>query len=159
MKRRSFFHKNAFTLVELLIVLSLMSILALAIVPTLTLVGQRSKEHTLQTNLVILRKAIDAFKWSWEHDEIPKSLSLTGYPPSLTLLYEGIALSTGERKRFLTEIPRDPFEENDQIPNDQTWMLKGDQTGQSPPRSNEGIWDIHSHSIQIGLNGVPYAQW
>ncbi len=150
---------SAFTLIELLLVLSLLSVLALAIVPLTQLAERRSKEHALKSALLHMRAGIDAFKSAWEHDQIPKSLSLTGYPPNLTVLQEGLQLPSGQKIRFLKTIPRDPFFLDEVTANEHTWTLKSDQTGTPLFGTHDGVWDIQSRSNEIGLNGIPYAEW
>ncbi len=155
---------QGFSLVELLIVLSLMSIIGLAITPLLQRTAQRNKEQQLSVALKQIRQGLDDFKYAWDHNEIPKSLSLTGYPTDINVLVEGVILTSGQRRRFLKVMPRDPFlEESSNSASPQSietaWQWIGYQTGKSPPQSQEGIWDVHSTSIRIGLNGVPYTQW
>ena len=67
------------------------------------------------------------------------------YPSSLTELVE---------KKYLRSIPRDPFTRKSD-----TWI-----TVQTDPLSDyeaarDGIFDIHSGSQLVGLNGIPYQQW
>ena len=54
--------KKGFTLVEMLVTLTILSILAIAAMPLAKVAIKREKEITLKRNLRTLRDAIDAYK-------------------------------------------------------------------------------------------------
>ena len=53
---------RGFTLVELLVTLTIVSILALAVLPLAKTAVKREREITLRRNLRMMREAIDAYK-------------------------------------------------------------------------------------------------
>lgn len=63
MKKLSLKHKNnsGFTLIEILIVVMVLGILAMVIVPQISVSTSDAKESTLQTNIFALRNAIELY--------------------------------------------------------------------------------------------------
>ncbi len=53
--------RSGFTLIELLIVIMVLGILAMIIVPQITVSTEDAKESTLQTNLLVLRNAVELY--------------------------------------------------------------------------------------------------
>ena len=131
-RTRSDGKRNGFTMIELLVVLTLIALLASIAVPVVTHSILRAKEATLKENLFVTRKALDDYY-------ADKGM----YPPNLTALVE---------ERYLRRLPRDPITENTD-----TWLLthaEGSDNGQQG-----GIMDIHSGSTEISSDGQPYQQW
>jgi len=59
---KSLFQKKGFTLTEMLVTLTVLAILATAIMPLAKIAIKREKEIELRRNLRIIREAIDAYK-------------------------------------------------------------------------------------------------
>jgi len=64
--RKARFNNKGFTLIEILIVVMVLGILAMVIVPQITVSTQDAKESTLQTDLTALRNAIELY--AVQHD-------------------------------------------------------------------------------------------
>ncbi len=148
--------KNGFTLVEMMATLAIISILATGILPLSQVVYQRTKELELRNHLRIIRTALDEHKILVEQKIIPGSFSATGYPKTLESLVNGIDLktSTGEIKKFLRRIPKDPMTDDGQ------WGLR---SYTDAPESNvwggQDVYDIYSLSDKQALDGTYYKNW
>jgi general secretion pathway protein G len=149
-----------FTLIELLVALTLLALLVSAASPMLQLNAKRQKEQELRKNLWQIRDAIDAYKQAVDDGQIKKSLDESGYPPSLQALVEGVENNLDPKKRkliFLRRIPRDPFADDESLSNAQTWAIRS-YDGAEGEFAND-VYDVVSHSNQIGINQQPYREW
>src|ERR1700758_4521769 len=81
---------RGFTLIELVVTLALVGILALAVVPFSELIVQRQKEQQLSAALREIRTALDAYKEASDTGLIEREADASGYPPSLTVLVDGV---------------------------------------------------------------------
>jgi general secretion pathway protein G len=126
--------RTGFTLIELLIVMSIIGILAAIAAPSYQRSVIRARETVLAEDLFQVRHAIDAFYA--DH---------ACYPESLEDLV---------RKRYLRGIPNDPFTRSAA-----SWQ------GVPPESTDEGempcgaLFDVHSGSDLVGLDGRPYGEW
>ncbi len=123
-----------FTLVELLIVISLISILA-----AMGLVQYRNsvmsaKEATLKTDLFRMRDAID--QYYADKSKYPSDLS--------ALASEG----------YMREVPTDPMTQSKE-----TWTTTQAEPDVNNPASQVGIYDVKSGSDRLALDGTRYADW
>ena len=119
-----------FTLIELLTVIAIIGILASIAVPSFQKHIIRAREASLQNTLFVLRDVIDQYH-----------ADNGSFPETLEVLVE---------KHYIRSIPLDPFTKSST-----TWIL-------IPVESDDGaagIFDIHSGSYNISLNGVPYNEW
>jgi general secretion pathway protein G len=85
----------------------------------------------------------------------------SGYPPSLRILVEGVPNQkspTGEKFYFLRRLPRDPFAALD-LAADDSWDLRSYSSAADSPSPGDDVYDVHSRSNGIGLNGQPYQRW
>ncbi len=121
--------KKGFTLLELIIVISIIGILLTIAQPTYKNSVIKAKETVLRENLFAMRSAIDQYYADNQR-----------YPDSLDLLV---------KKGYLRSIPKDPFTDSNS-----TWIIVN-----SPIPDEPGIYDIKSGSNQISLSGTPYADW
>ena len=125
---------EAFTLIEMLIVMSLIVILAGI---GLTMYGTsvtRAKEAVLKEDLTRMRQAFDQY-----HADKQK------YPTSLEALVE---------EKYLRAIPVDPFTNSAD-----SW-----QTVQAEPEpgnavGDPGIYDVKSGAPGVAIDGTNYADW
>lgn len=119
--------QGGFTLVELMMVVTIVGILANLAVPSFQRSIVKSREAALKQSLYTMRDVIDQYK-----------ADQGVYPPAL----EDMA-SAG----YLRRIPEDPFTRSDG-----TWQEIIDET-------DGGIFDVHSGSDLVALDGTPYNQW
>jgi general secretion pathway protein G len=155
-----------FTLIELVATVAIVAILSSAALPMLQMTVQRAKENELRANLRQIREAIDAYKKvaDTENGPIKKIEGKTGYPPNLEVLVEGVMDEKSPNKnkiRFLRKIPIDPMrpisESSESLTNN--WGLRSYESEAENPKTGDDVYDVYSLSPQVGINGVPYAQW
>jgi len=130
-----------FTLLELLVVMTIIGILAAIAVPALRDSPQRAREATLKEDLFTMRSVIDQY-----HGD------KGSYPPDLATL-----VSAG----YVRKIPIDPMTKSAD-----SWVLVFEEpsagTESSGPPSDPGtpgITDIHSGSSDKSLDGTLYKDW
>lgn len=149
--------RGGFTLMELLITVTVLAILASAVVPMAKNAVRRQKEIELHRALREMRAAIDEYKAAVDQQKIkPPPPEAMGYPPSLTELVDGVPL-TGRisgRMRFLRRIPVDPLTGKTE------WGLRS--VNDEPTSTSWGggsVFDVYSHATGNGMNGTPYRDW
>jgi general secretion pathway protein G len=81
---------RGFTLIELVVTLTLVSVLALVAVPLYEVTVTHNKESELRTGLREIRTALDAYKFAADNGYISKGSADSGYPPNLRTLVEGV---------------------------------------------------------------------
>jgi general secretion pathway protein G len=123
-----------FSLIELLIVMSIIVILVGIAVPLYQKSILRAKESVLQNNLVTLRAVID--EYTYDKQKGPQTLA--------DLVAEG----------YLREVPMDPI-----TASNSTWKIIMEDATQSVNQTEPGIFDVRSGSDKTGLNGIPYSDW
>lgn len=126
---------RGFTLLELMVVLTLLLILATMSMPIFQLAIVHAREAVLKDDLYTLRKLIDEF-----------TLDKQRPPTSLDDLVDTGYLRSG--------IPVDPF-----TGSNQTWRTDVEDVPLNPSQAASGIVDVHSGSDEIGLDGTPYSGW
>lgn len=163
-----------FTLLELLVTITIMMVLASVALPLSKVSGKRTKEMELRQELRTVRTALDAFKLDWnrEGDQLLgllcvknkltcKEISgVSGYPKSLDTLLK-VTLSGEEAtvkgltiKRYLRKIPVDP------LTGKVDWKLR---CYADPPDvlswCGEDVYDLSSASPDASLDGTNYRDW
>lgn len=131
-------NRKGFTLIELMIVVTIIGILAAIAVPSYRWGLIRAREAVLQENLYTIRSAIDQF-----HADQDDTLS------PLEMLVD---------KKYLKGIPIDPITgKND------TWIVIEEHfefTGEfRDSAKTRGIIDVHSGSDLVSSKGTPYKDW
>jgi general secretion pathway protein G len=151
---------RGFTIVELLVVMTVLAILATAALPLAELTVRRSQERELKLALQEVRHAIDAYKKAVDDGRIASTPAQSGYPPSLETLANGVAdaKSPGRKLYFLRRIPRDPLAPAAEA-NVAVWGLRSFASSPENPKPGEDVFDIYSLQPGSGLNGVPYREW
>ena len=154
--------QKGFTLIEMMVTLTIMATLATAALPAVSHVVQRKKEQELKLALRQIREALDVYHRAALAGEVEKAADALGYPSTLGVLASGVVDITSANKKtiyFLRRIPRDPFCGCEGKKNEETWRVR---SSTSEPGSFDGgkdVYDVVSSSDKVGLNGVPYAQW
>jgi general secretion pathway protein G len=120
---------QGFTLIELIVVMTIISLLLTLAAPRYFRSIDKSKETVLKANLFATRDALDKF-----HADTGK------YPAQLAELVE---------KRYLRTLPWDPITESSD-----SWVLVPPADGQ-----DGGVYNITSGAEGAGADGVPYAEW
>ncbi|MGI8991892.1 MAG: type IV pilin protein [Bryobacteraceae bacterium] len=126
--------RNGFTLIELMIVMAIIVILVSISIPYYQKSILRAKESVLHNNLFTVRTVLD--EYTYDKQKAPQSLQ--------DLVSEG----------YLREVPRDPIEGNNT-----SWKIIMEDAGQSVNQNEPGIFDVHSGSDKMSLDGTPYAEW
>jgi general secretion pathway protein G len=147
---------RGYTMVELVVVCSLLVILAAVALPTAKYSIKRGKEMELRQALRQMRNAIDEFKRYSDARLIPIELGTDGYPSELEVLVEGVEVigQIDKSVRFLRRIPVDP------MTGEAEWGLRSFQDDfDSDSWGGENVFDVYSLSEGVGLDGVPYQEW
>ena len=154
---------RGFTIIELVITVAIISLLATAVVPSAQLIYQRERESELRASLRTIRTALDAYKQASDTGRIKKELDQSGYPPDLQPLVDGVDDAGGAKEGlkiyFLRRLPRDPFWPDATTPAADTWGLRSYASPPDDPQPGDDVYDVHSRSSRIGLNGVPLRDW
>jgi general secretion pathway protein G len=152
--------RDGYTFVELLIVVTVLMVLASAVLPLAQVTSQRQREAELRRNLREIRTAIDKFKDAVDTGLIPTTElrpDNEGYPPDLDKLVEGVAVAndaTGRKLKFLRRIPIDP------MTNDTEWGLRSYQDKpDSTSWGGQNVFDVYSKGGGTGLDGTKYRDW
>ena len=121
------------TLIELVVVVSLMSVLAAVAMISYGPAVTRAREAVLKEDLFRMRDAID--QYYADRNEYPAALE--------NLVSEG----------YLRGIPEDPFTRSTA-----TWQVVQAEFDPADPLA-QGVFDVHSGAAGAGLDGTPYAEW
>ncbi len=124
-----------FTLLELMIVLTLILIMASMAAPTYHVAVVRAREAVLRDDLFTMRKMIDEY-----------TLDKQKPPSSLQDLVDAGYLRGG--------IPVDPF-----TGSNTTWREDTDLVPMGADQSEPGVVDVHSGSDEVALDGTQYSTW
>ena len=155
-------HLRGFTLIELMVALTLLALVVTAAAPIMQLNTKRIKEQELKRALWQIRDAIDDYKTATDQGMIKKQPDETGYPPTLRILVQGVENKRDPKKGkvyFLRRIPRDPFATDDELSNEETWGKRSYSSSFEEPEPGDDIYDVYSLSTQTGLNQRPYREW
>jgi general secretion pathway protein G len=126
--------RRGFTLIELMIVISIILTLIAIAVPMYQQAVIRAKEAVLRQDLKTMRDQID--NYTMDKEKAPQSLQ--------DLVEAG----------YLRKIPKDPFTNSTE-----TWQAESSDTLQSLDQTEPGITDVHSGSNETGSDGTPYSSW
>ncbi|KQV95040.1 type II secretion system protein [Pelomonas sp. Root1237] len=153
---------HGFTLIELLVCLAILGLLASMAMPMAEMAWQREKERELKRALWEIRDALDVYRSARESGAVLGPADQAPYPSTLRELTlevpDARADRQGQTLRFLRSVPRDPFADP-ALPAEQTWGLRGYQSEAEDPRPGREVYDVHSRSGLVGLNGIPLKAW
>jgi general secretion pathway protein G len=125
---------RGFTLIELMIVISLIAILVAIAVPNYTQSLLRAKESVLRQDLFQLRSLIS--QYTLDKQKAPQSLD--------DLVQAG----------YIKQIPNDP------TTGKPDWTVDQEEnTILDPSQTDTGIDDVHSSSTGTGTDGTAYNTW
>lgn len=127
-------NEAGFTLLELIIVMTIIAILATLAVPRFTAAIKSAKEAALKEDLHVMRAAIDSY--TMDKQKAPQSLD--------DLVQNG----------YLRSIPVDPMTQSNE-----TWVTDTSDTLSSVDQTDPGINDVHSGAQDTGSDGQPYSAW
>jgi general secretion pathway protein G len=152
---------GGFTIIELLVTVTLVAIMASAAIPAGELIAQRGRERELKEALRTLRGALDEYKKASDQGRIAIAVGDSGYPRKLDELLGARDLKdpNGGQLRFLRKIPRNPLNPDTDIAPERTWGLRSYASGHADPRPGRDIFDVYPPTQGKGINGVPYKQW
>ncbi len=148
--------QHGFSLIELIVTVTLIAIIAGLAVPLARNSIRRQQEVELRRALREMRVAIDRFKEASDLGLIEITLGTEGYPEGLELLVEGVDQigAVDRRLRFLRRILVDP------MTNSTEWGLR---SYQDDPESNswggENVFDVYTRSNALALDGSVYSEW
>ena len=131
--RRARSSQSGFTLVELMIVISIIAILLSVAVPNFIQSLKHANESVLKQDLFSLRSSID--NYTMDKAKAPQSLDEL--------------VSAG----YLRKIPVDP------VTGQQDWVPVQDDSLFSADQTEPGISDVHSASDKIASDGTAYSSW
>lgn len=135
-RRRTRLSAHGFTLIELMIVITIIFILIGMAAARYDRSVLRAKEATLKSDLQVMRQAID--NYTLDKEAAPQSLDDLANPQS----------------PYLREVPADPMTRA------KDWHVDFGDTVMSPDQTSNGIVDVHSNSTQTSpIEGTQYSTW
>ncbi len=145
--------ERGMTLVELIVVVSIIALLATAAVPIARWQVKRTKERELRADLWRMRDAIDHYKDAADRGAFQTKVDSFNYPPDLQTLVDGVDVKD-KKVRFLREIPTDPMTKSTD------WSTRSMQDDpDSTSSGGDNVFDVHSKSDGTALDGTKYSTW
>jgi len=123
-----------FTLIEILIVMTIISILVSVAVPLYQKSITRARESVLRNNLFTIRSVID--EYAYDKKRAPQTLD--------DLVSEG----------YLRQIPIDPI-----TGSNETWVVVMEDALTSVDQTEPGIFNVFSGAGGVSLDGSSYSEW
>jgi general secretion pathway protein G len=124
---------RGFTLIEMMIVISLILILVSIAVPIYNQSILRAKESVLKQNLFTLRSLIS--QYTLDKQKAPQALE--------DLVTSG----------YIKQLPADP------MTGQPDWTVDQEDSAMSVDQQETGISDVHSASSKVSSDGTAYSSW
>jgi general secretion pathway protein G len=124
---------RGFTLLELVIVLSIMAIIVAASAPIYQVIMLRAREAVLRDNLFKMRDAIS--RYTYDKNKAPGTLKDL------------------ETAKYFREVPIDPM-----TGSNETWIVKMEEEA-ALPNAEPGILDVASGAEGTSSEGTAYSEW
>lgn len=142
-----------FTLLELIVAVTILIVLTGAAVPVMRTRIKREKEKQLRIALWEMRDAIDRYKDAADRGQFQIKIGTEGYPPDLETLVKGVDIG-GKKVRFLRRIPVDP------MTGDTDWGMRAMQDDpESDSWGGQNVFDVYTKSLGEALDGTKYSEW
>jgi general secretion pathway protein G len=125
---------GGFTLLEMIIVISLIAILVAIAVPIFTQHLRHAREAVLKEDLYSMRSSID--QYTQDKNKAPQALD--------------DLVSAG----YLHALPKDPFTNATD-----TWQTEQEDVLMALDQTQPGITNVHSGSNQVSSDGTAYNTW
>ncbi len=152
--------QSGLTYIELLVAVTVLLILASAVIPIYRWDEKRRREGHLRMTLESMRTAIDLYKkYADEGLIIQSDVDQRGYPRDLEELVEGVDIGDPESPEsvhieFMRRIPKDP------ITGLEEWGLRSYQDEwDSSSWGGENVYDVYSVAPGRALDGTEYSEW
>ncbi len=126
--------EGGFTLIELIIVMTIIGLLASIAIPSFVTSVRKAREAVLKSDLHTLRTAIDSY--TVDKEQAPQTLD--------DLVQAG----------YLKSIPIDPMTSKTD-----TWITSQSDAMTSLTETQAGISDVHSGAQGVGTDGTSYNTW
>ncbi|MGA3129593.1 MAG: type II secretion system protein [Terracidiphilus sp.] len=145
--------ERGLTLAELIVTITILTILMSAALPLVRFQVKRQKERELRYDLWMMRDAIDKYKDAADRGAFQTKVDSQNYPPDLQTLVDGVDVQ-GKKLRFLRKIPIDPMTRQTE------WGLRSMQDDpDSDSWGGQSVFDVHSKAQGTALDGTKYTTW
>jgi general secretion pathway protein G len=145
--------ERGLTLVELIVTITILSVLAGAALPVARFQVKREKERELRRDLWMMRDAIDHYKDAADRGAFQTKIESQNYPPDLQTLVDGVEVQT-KKVRFLRHIPIDPMTGKAE------WGMRAMQDDPtSDSNGGQNVFDVYTKSKGTALDGTKYSTW
>ena len=149
----NFRRQRGFTLMELVIAATILSILTMMALPLARISVKREQERRLRQALWEMRDAIDRYKDAADRGAFQTKVDSQNYPPDLETLVKGVDVQ-GKKLRFLRRIPVDPMTGTTE------WGMRSMQDDpDSDSFGGQNVFDVYTKSLGTGLDGTKYKDW
>jgi general secretion pathway protein G len=139
--------------VELIVTVTILTILAGAAFPVVRFQVKRQNERQLRYDLWMMRDAIDKYKDAADKNAFQTKIDSQGYPPDMETLVKGVEVQT-KKVKFLRHIPVDPMTGKAE------WGLRSMQDDPSSTSfGGQSVFDVYSKSTGTALDGTKYSDW
>jgi general secretion pathway protein G len=145
--------ERGLTLVELIVTITILSVLAGAALPVARFQVKREKERELRRDLWMMRDAIEHYKDAADRGAFQTKIESQNYPPDLQTLVDGVEVQT-KKVRFLRHIPIDPMTGKAE------WGMRAMQDDPtSDSNGGQNVFDVYTKSQGTALDGTKYSTW